>query len=142
LAALHFTGYEPHAARAAVARAAVIGQVDAVAQSSVQQQLAAVRQKAMAIDSNLVTSRHCLIPEGFKFPHLRLVRVTRRRCASWDAQQTKRSRSEHPRSSFGSSRIAARFEPLVFAELKIEKIMRKQQTPGAPRCPDALPDRH
>jgi hypothetical protein len=45
-----------------------MGQVDAVAQSSVQQQLAAARQKATAIDSNLVTSCHRLIPEGFKFP--------------------------------------------------------------------------
>ena len=51
-----------------MAGAAVIGQVDAVAQSSVQQQLAAARRKAMAIDSDLVTSCHCLIPEGFKFP--------------------------------------------------------------------------
>ena len=76
-AAPHFAGYQPHAAGAAVAGAAVIGQVDAVAQSSVQQQLAAARQKALAIDSNLVTSCHCLIrllslirltPEGFKFP--------------------------------------------------------------------------
>ena len=67
-AAPHFAGYQPHAAGAAVAGTAVIGQVDAVAQSSVQQQLAAARQKAIAIDSNLVTSCHCLIPEGFKFP--------------------------------------------------------------------------
>ena len=36
-AAADFAGYQPHAARAAVAGAAVIGQVDAVAQSSVQQ---------------------------------------------------------------------------------------------------------
>ena len=67
-AAPHFARYQPHAAGAAVAGAAVIGQVDAVAQSSVQQQLAAARQKAIAIDRNLVTSCHCLIPEGFKFP--------------------------------------------------------------------------
>ena len=67
-AAPHFAGYQPHAAGAAVAGAAVMGQVDAVAQSSVQQQLAAARQKAIAIDSNSVTSCHCLIPEGFKFP--------------------------------------------------------------------------
>jgi hypothetical protein len=51
-----------------VAGAAVMGQVDAVAQSSVQQQLAAARQKAIAIDRNSVTSCHCPIPEGFKFP--------------------------------------------------------------------------
>jgi len=68
-------------------------------------------------------------PGKLQVPHLRLVRVTRRRCASWDAQQTKRSGSEHPPSSFGSSRIAARFELLVFDELKIAKIM------GIPRCP-------
>jgi hypothetical protein len=49
-------------------RPAIIGHVDAVAQSSVQQQLAAARLKAFAIDSNLVASCHCLIPEGFKFP--------------------------------------------------------------------------
>ena len=66
-AAPHFAGYEPHAAGAAVAGATVMGQVDAVAQSSVQQQLAAARQKAIAIDSNLMTC-HYLIPEGFKFP--------------------------------------------------------------------------
>src|SRR4029079_8640342 len=57
------------------AGAAIIGQVDAGAQSSVQQQLAAASQKATAIESNLLASWHCLIPEGFKF-HLRLVRVT------------------------------------------------------------------
>jgi hypothetical protein len=45
-----------------------MGQVDAVAQSSVQQQLAATRQKAIPIDRNLVASCHCLIPEGFKLP--------------------------------------------------------------------------
>jgi hypothetical protein len=64
----HFPGYQPHAAGAAVAGTAVMRQVDAVAQGSVQQQLAVARQKAIAIDSNLVTSCHCLIPEGFKFP--------------------------------------------------------------------------
>jgi hypothetical protein len=51
--------------------AAIIGQLDAIVQSSVQQHLAVVRQKALAIDSNFVTSCHCLIrliPEGFKFP--------------------------------------------------------------------------
>src|SRR6185312_6279522 len=47
---------------------ALIGQVDAVAQRSVQQHLTGARQKAIAIDSNLVASCHCLIPEGFKFP--------------------------------------------------------------------------
>jgi hypothetical protein len=41
------------------------------------------------------------IPEGFKFP-LRLVQFTCRRCASWDAQQTKRSRSDTPPSMFGT----------------------------------------
>src|SRR5262245_39504187 len=59
-AAMHCARYEPHAAGAAVAGAAVVGQVDAVGQSSVQQQLAAARQKAIAIDSNLVSSCHCL----------------------------------------------------------------------------------
>src|SRR5262249_54441756 len=43
----------------------------------------------MAIDSDMVTSRHCLIPEGFSSP---FTAVTRRRCASWDAYQTKRIR--------------------------------------------------
>jgi hypothetical protein len=51
-----------------MARPAVIGHVDAIAQSSVQQQLATARLKAFAIDSNLVASCHYLIPEGFKFP--------------------------------------------------------------------------
>jgi hypothetical protein len=63
-AAPHVAGYQPYTARAAVAGAAVIGQVDAVSQSSVQQQLAAACRKAASIDGNLVTSRHCLIPEG------------------------------------------------------------------------------
>ena len=36
-AAQHFAGYQPHAARAAVAGPAVMGHCDAVAQSSVQQ---------------------------------------------------------------------------------------------------------
>jgi hypothetical protein len=63
--ALHFAGYQPHAAGAAVAGAAVMGQLDAVAQSSIQQQLAAGRQKALAIDGYLVMSCHCLILEGF-----------------------------------------------------------------------------
>jgi hypothetical protein len=67
-AAAHLAGYQPHAAGAAVAGAAVIGQVDAVPQSSVQQQLSAARRKALPIDSNLVISCHCLIPEGFSFP--------------------------------------------------------------------------
>ena len=67
-AAPYFARYQPHAARAAVAGAAVMGQVDAVAQRSVQQQLAAARQKALPIDRNLVTSCHGLIPEGFKLP--------------------------------------------------------------------------
>ena len=90
-AAPHFAGHQAHAACAAVARAAVKGQVDAVAQSSVQQQLAAACQKATAIDSNLVASCHCLIPEAFKILDLQLVRVTRRRGASWDPQQSDRS---------------------------------------------------
>src|SRR5262249_40509873 len=132
--------YQPHAAGAAVAGAAVIGQVDAVVQSGVQQHLAVVRQKAIAIDSDLVTSCHCLIhliPEAFKSPSTAM-RVTRRRCASWDAQQTKRSGLEHPPLSFGSSRVAARFELLVFAELKIEEIIGKHRLPehrGVTRCP-------
>ena len=67
-AAVHFAGYQPHAAGAAVAGAAVMGQVDAVAQSCVQQQLAAARQKAIAVDGNSVTSCHGPIPEGHKFP--------------------------------------------------------------------------
>jgi hypothetical protein len=49
--------------------------------------------------------------------------------------------SEHPPASFGSSRIAVRAEPLVFAELKIEKILGKHQLPEhrhIPRCPPRL----
>ena len=42
-AAAHFAGYQPHAAGAAVAGAAVMGQVDAVAQSCVKQHLAVAR---------------------------------------------------------------------------------------------------
>jgi hypothetical protein len=64
----HFAGYEPNAAGAAVAGAAVRGHVDAIAQRSIQKQLAAARQKATAIDRYLVISRHCPIPEGLKFP--------------------------------------------------------------------------
>jgi hypothetical protein len=68
LAAPHFTGYQPHAAGAAVAGATVIGQIDAIAQSRVQQQLAAARPKAIPIDSNLVTSCHCpRTPQPFSF---------------------------------------------------------------------------
>jgi hypothetical protein len=50
-----------------VAGAAVVGQLDAVAQGSIQQQLAAGRQKAFAIDGYLVMSCHCLslILQGF-----------------------------------------------------------------------------
>jgi hypothetical protein len=44
-----------------------MGQVDAAAQSSVQQQLPVARQKAGAINRNVVTG-HASIPEGFKFP--------------------------------------------------------------------------
>ena len=72
-----------------MAGATVIGQVDAVAQSSVQQHLAAARQKAMAIDSDLVTSCHCLIPEGFNSPSGLGDPPSMR---SWDAHQTKRIR--------------------------------------------------
>jgi hypothetical protein len=43
LAAQHLAGYQPHAASAAIAGAAIIGQVDAVPQGSVQQELAAAR---------------------------------------------------------------------------------------------------
>jgi hypothetical protein len=49
--------------------------------------------------------------------------------------------SEHAPASFGSSRIAVRAEPLVFAELKIEKILGKRQLPEhrhIPRCPPRL----
>jgi hypothetical protein len=66
-AAAHFAGYEANAAGAAVAGAAIMGQVDAVAKGGVEQQLAAAREKAFAIDRDLVTSCHCLIPEIFEF---------------------------------------------------------------------------
>jgi hypothetical protein len=71
-AAKHFAGYEAHAAGAAMTGAAVMRQVDAVAQRSVEQQLAVARQKAVTIDRNAVSSCHCLIPEGLNSP-LRLV---------------------------------------------------------------------
>src|SRR5215475_5476101 len=64
LAAPHYARYQPHAAGAAVAGTAVIGQVDAVLQRCFQQQLAATRPNAIAIDGNVVTSCHCLVPEG------------------------------------------------------------------------------
>jgi hypothetical protein len=77
-AAPHLAGHEPDAASAAVAGAAVIGQVDAVAQGSIEQQRAAARQEAIAIDGNLVSSCHCLTRKASKLPIHRLVRVTRR----------------------------------------------------------------
>jgi hypothetical protein len=43
--------------------------------------------------------------------------------------------SEHAPASIGSSRIAVRAELLVFAELKIEKILGNRQPPGAPPYP-------
>jgi hypothetical protein len=49
-----------------VASAAVKGQGDAVAQGSVQQQLAAARHKAPAIYRDLVTAWHLLIPVGLR----------------------------------------------------------------------------
>jgi hypothetical protein len=70
-AAPHFAGYQPHAAGTAMAGAAVIRQVDAIVESSVQQQLAAVRHKALAVDGDFVTSCHYLIrpiTESFRFP--------------------------------------------------------------------------
>jgi hypothetical protein len=57
-AALHFAGYQPHAASAAVAGATVMWQFDTVAQGRIQQQLALVRQKTLAIDSYLVMNCH------------------------------------------------------------------------------------
>jgi hypothetical protein len=44
-----------------VARAAVIGQVNAIVQSRIQQQLAPLRQNACPIDRNSVVSFHCPI---------------------------------------------------------------------------------
>jgi hypothetical protein len=44
-----------------------MGQVDAVAQSGVQQQLAASRQEADAVDRNSVTACHSLTQEGSRF---------------------------------------------------------------------------
>jgi len=52
-----------------VTGAAVIGQIDAVAQSRVQKQLTSTRTKAFAIQCNLVAACHCPIPEGFTFPN-------------------------------------------------------------------------
>jgi hypothetical protein len=74
-------------------------QVDAVAQGSVQQQLAVARQKAIAIDSNLVTSCHSLIPEGFKFPVYGW--RSRPAVAALPGMLSKRSGSETP-TPFGS----------------------------------------
>jgi hypothetical protein len=68
-----------------------MGQVDAMAQSSVQQQLAAPRQEAVAIDSNSVTSCHRLTQEGSRFdPQL----AQSNSVAALLAQQTTRSSSE------------------------------------------------
>ena len=53
--AQHVAGYQPHAARAAVTGAAVVGQIDAIAHCGVQQQLAATREHGMSIYSDLVT---------------------------------------------------------------------------------------
>jgi hypothetical protein len=70
--ALHFAGYEPYAAGAAVAGTAIMREIDAVAQGSVQQQLAVACEKAIAVERNLVTFCHCLIPEDLG-SRLRLV---------------------------------------------------------------------
>jgi hypothetical protein len=47
-----------------MAGSAVKGQLDAVAQRRIEQQLAAAGDKTFPIDRNLVASGHFLIPEG------------------------------------------------------------------------------
>src|SRR5690349_5534895 len=130
-AALHFAGYQPHAAGTAVAGATVIRQVDAVVESSVQQHLAAARLEALAIDGDFVTSCHYpirLIPEDFQVSNLPLVRMIRRCCASWDAQQTKRLGVWRPaRIVRQQPKSRARVELPVFAELEIETFLGKRQ---------------
>src|SRR5262245_51932263 len=96
-AAPHFAGYESHAASAAVAGAAVIRQIDAVAQSGIQQQLSVTHRKAIAIDRNLVTSPHCPIP----LPHLRVAQMNRSRRAGDARQPSVRDLKQLP-SWFGS----------------------------------------
>jgi len=76
----HFAGYQPHAAGATVASAAVVRQVDAVAQSRIQQQLASARRKALPIYGDLVTFRHFLVLEASQFAK---DAVSRPRCAHW-----------------------------------------------------------
>ena len=61
-AALDLAGDQPHAASAAMAGAAIVRKVDTIAQSSVEQQLAAAREEAFAVDGNLVTSCHLPFP--------------------------------------------------------------------------------
>src|SRR4029079_18690631 len=94
-AAEHLAGYQPDAAGAAMAGAAVMGQVDAVAQRCVQQQLAAARMKAIAVDGNSVTPCHGPSRKA-KVPRLRVAQLSRRRGPSSDAQQPERSESETP----------------------------------------------
>jgi hypothetical protein len=57
-AALHLAGYQADAAGAAMAGAAVMWQLNTVAQGSIQQQLAMEGGKAMAVDGYLVMSCH------------------------------------------------------------------------------------
>jgi hypothetical protein len=64
-AALHFAGYQPHAAGSAVTCAAVVGQLNAVTQGSVEQHLAAAGHEALAIDSYLMMFCHCPILKAF-----------------------------------------------------------------------------
>jgi len=64
-AAPHFAGYQPHATGAAVARPAVVGHSDAVAQSSVEQQFTATRLKAASIYGDLA-AWHFLIHGCFR----------------------------------------------------------------------------
>jgi outer membrane protein TolC len=58
LPALHLSGNETQTARSAVARAAVIRQVNAIAQRSVQKQCTTWSPKGAAVDRYLVASIH------------------------------------------------------------------------------------
>jgi hypothetical protein len=63
--ALDFAGKETHQACAAMPGSTVKREINAIAQGSIQQQLATLGQKAFFIYRYSVASCHCAIPEGF-----------------------------------------------------------------------------
>jgi hypothetical protein len=58
LPATHVAGHKPHTARSAMTGAAVVRQIDSVAESCVQQQLTMACDKALTINLNPMTSCH------------------------------------------------------------------------------------